>query len=155
MRAGRALLIDIRSEVERERDCIVPGSCHVARNVSESRCVPSSDWHDSEITDQLDRQLIVIYNEDYRSSLAAATLQRFAFTDATDVIGGFQGGIRGTPSAPAASRPANADIRLANDRVTRHIPGKGSRLGTVVRPQLRTRLHTPARNNSRADELRA
>jgi rhodanese-related sulfurtransferase len=36
-----------------------------------------------------DIQLIVICNEGYQSSLAAATLQRFGL-QATDVIGGFQ-----------------------------------------------------------------
>jgi rhodanese-related sulfurtransferase len=35
-----------------------------------------------------DRQLIVICNGGYQSSLVAATLQRFGFADATDVIGG-------------------------------------------------------------------
>ena len=36
-----------------------------------------------------DVQLIVVCNEGYQSSLAAATLQRFGL-QATDVIGGFQ-----------------------------------------------------------------
>lgn len=89
MQAG-ALLIDIRSELQRGHDGIIPGSRHIARNVFEWRCDPTSDWRDPEIADQPDRQLIVICNEGYQSSLAAATLQRFGFTDATDVIGGFQ-----------------------------------------------------------------
>jgi rhodanese-related sulfurtransferase len=88
-RAG-ALVIDIRSEVQRERDGIVPGSRHVARNVLEWRCDPSSDWSDPEVVGQPDRQLIVMCDAGYQSSLAAVTLQRFGFADATDMIGGFQ-----------------------------------------------------------------
>jgi rhodanese-related sulfurtransferase len=69
---------------------MVPGSRHIARNVFEWRCDPSSDWQDPEIAGQSDRQLIVMCNEGYQSSLAAVTLQRFGFGDATDMIGGFQ-----------------------------------------------------------------
>jgi rhodanese-related sulfurtransferase len=89
VRAG-ALLIDIRSEVQRERDGVIPGSRHIARNVFEWRCDPSSDWQDPEVAGQPDRQLIVMCNEGYQSSLAAATLQGLGFADATDMIGGFQ-----------------------------------------------------------------
>lgn len=89
LRAG-ALLIDIRSEVQRERDGAVPGSRPIARNVFEWRCDPSSEWNDPAIVGQPDRQLIVMCNEGYQSSLAAATLQRFGFADATDLVGGFQ-----------------------------------------------------------------
>ena len=88
-RAG-ALLIDIRSEVQRERDGSVPGAREVARNVFEWRCDPSSDRNDAEIVGEPGRQLIVMCNEGYQSSLAAVTLQRFGFADATDVVGGFQ-----------------------------------------------------------------
>jgi rhodanese-related sulfurtransferase len=45
---------------------------------------------DAEVVREPGRRLIVICDEGYQSSLAAATLQRFGFTDATDVIGGFQ-----------------------------------------------------------------
>jgi rhodanese-related sulfurtransferase len=89
VRAG-ALLIDIRSELQRERDGAVPGAREIARNVFEWRCDPSSEWSDPEVVGQQDRQLIVMCNEGYQSSLAAVTLQRFGFADATDMIGGFQ-----------------------------------------------------------------
>jgi rhodanese-related sulfurtransferase len=89
VRAG-ALLIDIRSEVQRERDGAVPGSRHIARNVFEWRCDPSSEWRDPEVAEDPNRQLIVLCNEGYQSSLAAVTLQRFGFDSATDLIGGFQ-----------------------------------------------------------------
>jgi rhodanese-related sulfurtransferase len=88
MREG-ALLIDIRSECDRERDGVIPGSRFIARNVLEWRCDPCSPWHDPAITDTR-RKLILICNEGYQSSLAAATLQRLGFAEATDVDGGFQ-----------------------------------------------------------------
>jgi rhodanese-related sulfurtransferase len=89
VRAG-ALLIDIRSEIQRERDGAIPGAREIARNVFEWRCDPSSDWRDPEITDHRDRRLIVMCDAGYQSSLAAVTLQRFGFADATDMVGGFQ-----------------------------------------------------------------
>ena len=84
-----ALLIDIRSDTQRECDGVVPGSRFIARNVFEWRCDPSSEWRDPEVTSKPERQLIVMCNEGYQSSLAAEVLQRFGFTDATDMIGGF------------------------------------------------------------------
>ena len=89
VRAG-ALLIDIRSDSQRQRDGVIPGARFIARNVFEWRCDPHSDWADSEVAGDVHRQLIVICNEGYQSSLAAATLKRFGFDRATDVIGGFQ-----------------------------------------------------------------
>jgi rhodanese-related sulfurtransferase len=87
-RAG-ALLIDIRSERQRERDGVIPGSHFIERNVLEWRCDPQSPWCDPSVA-QTRRRLILICDEGYQSSLAAATLQEFGLTDATDVIGGFQ-----------------------------------------------------------------
>jgi rhodanese-related sulfurtransferase len=89
MRTG-ALLIDIRSEVQRERDGVVPGARFIPRNVLEWRCDPSSEWSEPEVVGDLERPLIVMCNEGYQSSLAAATLQRFGFANATDLVGGFQ-----------------------------------------------------------------
>jgi rhodanese-related sulfurtransferase len=85
-----ALLIDIRSDSQRERDGVIPGARFIARNVLEWRCDPTCEWRDEEVTARPDRQLIVFCHEGYQSSLAAATLQRFGFSDATDLVGGFQ-----------------------------------------------------------------
>jgi len=84
-----ALLIDIRSEIQRERDGVIPGSRFIARNVMEWRCDPASPWRDEAVTDAGAR-IILNCNEGYQSSLAAATLQQLGLIDATDVIGGFQ-----------------------------------------------------------------
>jgi rhodanese-related sulfurtransferase len=84
-----ALLIDIRSESQRADDGTVPGSLFVARNVLEWRCDPSSEHRDPQI-DGRERQLIIMCNEGYQSSLAAATLHDLGLTRTTDLAGGFQ-----------------------------------------------------------------
>jgi rhodanese-related sulfurtransferase len=84
-----ALLIDIRSESQRAADGVVPGAIFVARNVLEWRCDPSSEHRDPRI-DGRERQLIVMCNEGYQSSLAAATLHELGLTRTTDLAGGFQ-----------------------------------------------------------------
>ena len=84
-----AVLIDIRSDSQRARDGLVPGAVFIPRNVLEWRCDPSSGWRDPEAS-QPGRQVIVMCNEGYQSSLAAATLKQLGLAHATDLIGGFQ-----------------------------------------------------------------
>jgi rhodanese-related sulfurtransferase len=86
-RAG-ALLVDIRSDGQRARDGMPTGATLVQRNVLEWRLDPGSRHCDDELA-RRDRRVILICDEGYQSSLAAATLRRFGL-DATDVIGGFQ-----------------------------------------------------------------
>lgn len=81
------LLVDIRSDSQRARDGVIPGSKFIPRNVIEWRCDPASEWRDPEV---VGRRLIVFCNEGYQSSLVAATLQQLGHADATDLIGGFQ-----------------------------------------------------------------
>jgi len=87
--ARGAVLVDIRSDRQRDRDGIVPGARYVPRNVLEWRCDPASEARDP-ATSQPGQLLMLMCDEGYQSSLAAATLQRFGLTRATDVIGGFQ-----------------------------------------------------------------
>jgi rhodanese-related sulfurtransferase len=88
MRDG-ALLIDTRPATQRERDGEIAGAIVVDRNVLEWRLDPTSPHRIPEIRD-LDQTVIVICNEGYSSSLAAATLHRLGLRRATDVVGGFQ-----------------------------------------------------------------
>ena len=88
MRDG-ALLIDTRPAFQRERDGEISGAIVVDRNVLEWRLDPTSPHRIAEIND-LDQTVIVICNEGYSSSLAAATLHRLGLRRATDVVGGFQ-----------------------------------------------------------------
>ena len=84
-----AVLIDVRSEPQRERDGVVPGALFFPRNVLEWRCDPASEHRDPRVGG-VERQLIVMCDEGYQSSLAAATLQELGFLRATDLAGGFQ-----------------------------------------------------------------
>jgi rhodanese-related sulfurtransferase len=98
---GGALLIDIRSESQRAADGIVPDAIWFARNVLEWRCDPSCEAHDERVGD-LERHVIVMCDEGYQSSLAAATLQQIGFAAATDLAGGFRAWrAAGLPVAPA------------------------------------------------------
>ena len=84
-----ALLIDTRTQAQRAADGVVPEAVWLERNVLEWRCDPASDARDERVGG-LDRMLIVMCNEGYSSSLAAATLQVLGFARATDLDGGFQ-----------------------------------------------------------------
>ena len=60
------------------------------RNLLEWRCDPSSQWRHPAITGP-EVLLILVCNEGYQSSLAAATLQQLGLANATDLDGGFTG----------------------------------------------------------------
>jgi rhodanese-related sulfurtransferase len=86
--AGGAVLVDIRSESQRERGGTIPGARFVPRNALEWRLDPRSEHRDPDLA-QPGLRVIVICHEGYASSLAAATLRRLG-VDATDVIGGVE-----------------------------------------------------------------
>jgi rhodanese-related sulfurtransferase len=101
-----ALIVDIRSDDARARDGIVPGSLHVPRTVLEWRVAPESALRNPHVGD-LDRELLLICDHGYSSSLAAATLVRLGFSRVGDVIGGFEAWVAaGLPvSQPSRMRP--------------------------------------------------
>jgi rhodanese-related sulfurtransferase len=84
-----AVLIDIRTDSQRADDGVVPGARFVPRNVLEWRLDPASDHRDPELADP-DSHVILMCNEGYQSSLAAATLHELGIARATDLDGGFQ-----------------------------------------------------------------
>jgi rhodanese-related sulfurtransferase len=88
MRAG-AVLIDIRSDSQIARDGSIAGALVIPRNILEWRLDPASQ-HRHPHAPQLDDHVILLCDEGYQSSLAAATLQQLGFARATDVEGGFQ-----------------------------------------------------------------
>jgi rhodanese-related sulfurtransferase len=89
MREEGAVVIDIREDERRARDGRVPGAVEIARNVLEWRCAPGSEWRDERVSDPAKR-VVLMCNEGYQSSLAAATLQQLGLNRATDMDGGFQ-----------------------------------------------------------------
>ena len=86
--AEGALVIDIRPADQRRRDGEIAGATVVARNVLEWRLDPACPHRQPELA-RTDCQVILVCDEGYQSSLAAATLRTFGL-DATDVIGGVQ-----------------------------------------------------------------
>jgi rhodanese-related sulfurtransferase len=84
-----ALLIDIRSDSQRERDGLMPGAKVVPRNELEWRLDPECDYCDPELARPAE-QVVIVCNEGYQSSLVAATLKDMGFERATDVDGGFR-----------------------------------------------------------------
>jgi rhodanese-related sulfurtransferase len=86
--ANGALLIDIRGDDQRHEDGLIPGAIVLARNCLEWRCDPASEWRHPVIT-RRDVRIILICNQGYQSSLAAANLQQLGLTHATDLDGGF------------------------------------------------------------------
>ncbi|WSJ64244.1 rhodanese-like domain-containing protein [Streptomyces sp. NBC_01310] len=96
-----ALLVDIRYQALRERDGLVPGALVVERNELEWRLDPSGSHRAPEATSH-DLQVVVICNEGYASSLAAASLHALGLHRATDLTGGFQSWkTAGLPVTPA------------------------------------------------------
>jgi rhodanese-related sulfurtransferase len=88
MRAGAAL-IDIRADSQIARDGIITGALVIPRNVLEWRLDPASQLRHP-CAPQLGDHVILLCDDGYQSSLAAATLQQLGFARATDVEGGFQ-----------------------------------------------------------------
>jgi rhodanese-related sulfurtransferase len=100
-----AVLVDIRSDEQRARDGVVPDAVRIARNVLEWRCAPSSDARHPIVSDP-SRPLVLMCDEGYQSSLAAAVLQNLGLPLATDLDGGFQAWrAAGLPVAAAGSVP--------------------------------------------------
>ena len=108
-----ARLVDTRPEFQRRADGDIPGAIVVERNHLEWRLHPSSAGRIAEAVD-VNVRWIVICDEGYASSLAAATLQTIGLHRASDVAGGFQAWR--AAGLPITSSGAPASPRLAPDR---------------------------------------
>ena len=87
--AQGALVVDIRPGEQRQRDGQLPGAVVIDRNVLEWRLDPTSDHRIDHVTGY-DLRVVIVCNEGYSSSLAAATLHELGLHRATDLIGGYQ-----------------------------------------------------------------
>ena len=87
--AAGALLVDTRCAELRKRDGVVPGAAHIPLSVLFWRLDPDSEHPDPDAAD-VDRQVVLLCEHGYSSSLAAATLRQLGYSRATDVIGGFE-----------------------------------------------------------------
>ncbi|MFD0356488.1 rhodanese-like domain-containing protein [Streptomyces sp. NPDC127110] len=96
-----ALLVDIRYQALRERDGLIPGAVVVERNELEWRLDPLGSHRLPEAVSH-DLRVVVICNEGYASSLAAASLHALGLRRATDLTGGFQAWrAAGLPTSPS------------------------------------------------------
>jgi rhodanese-related sulfurtransferase len=86
-RAG-AILVDIRPAAQRAEHGEIPGAVIVERNVLEWRLDPRSDARLG-FAGSYDLPVVVLCQEGYTSSLAAAALQDLGLRRATDLAGGF------------------------------------------------------------------
>ena len=87
-RLAGALIVDIRPFEQRTRDGELPGAVVIDRNVLEWRMDPSCEHRLADVS--YDLRIIIVCNEGYGSSLAAAELRDLGLHRATDLDGGYQ-----------------------------------------------------------------
>jgi rhodanese-related sulfurtransferase len=83
-----AVLIDIRPQASRAAEGGLPGAVVIERTVLEWRLDPASDARLPLAA--YDLHVVIVCNEGYSSSLAAATLQDLGIRMATDMDGGYR-----------------------------------------------------------------
>ncbi|WP_134669929.1 MULTISPECIES: rhodanese-like domain-containing protein [Amycolatopsis] len=88
LQADGALIVDIRPYANRVAEGEIPGSVVVERIHLEWRLAPESEWRLPGVS--AETVAVVVCNEGYASSLAAADLQRLGLVRATDLVGGFR-----------------------------------------------------------------
>jgi rhodanese-related sulfurtransferase len=103
--AAGAVVVDTRPVEQRHRDGDLPGALIIGRNVLEWRLDPTSPNHVAEVSDPSCR-IIIVCNEGYSSSLAAATLRQLGLQRAADLVGGFQAWKR-LPGPERGASPAS------------------------------------------------
>jgi rhodanese-related sulfurtransferase len=102
--AGGALLVDIRSDTDRSRDGIVPGSLHIPRTVLEWRADPDGPLRSPHLGG-LDEPVILLCDHGCSTILAAATLADLGYARVGDVIGGYAAWLdAGLPTCSAPRR---------------------------------------------------
>lgn len=88
--AAGALLVDTRSIDQRRSAGTIPGSVHVPLSVLPWRLDPAAEAPDPALAAPA-RQVILVCDDGYSSSLAAATLREIGYERAGDLVGGFNG----------------------------------------------------------------
>jgi rhodanese-related sulfurtransferase len=83
-----AILVDIRPAAQRAEHGEIPAAIVIERNVLEWRLDPRSDARLT-VAGRYDLEVIVVCQEGYTSSLAAAALQDLGLHRATDLAGGY------------------------------------------------------------------
>lgn len=83
-----AVLVDIRPDANRRAEGELPNAVAIERTVLEWRLDPMSEARLPFAS--YDLQIVIVCNEGYSSSLAAASLQDLGIYRATDMDGGFR-----------------------------------------------------------------
>lgn len=87
--AAGAVLVDVRTSEQRSRGGRIHGALPIDRTVLEWRLDPTSPDRIPQASNAGVR-VIVVCEEGYSSSLAAASLLDLGLTNVTDVVGGFE-----------------------------------------------------------------
>jgi rhodanese-related sulfurtransferase len=88
--AAGAVVVDTRPVEQRLRDGDLPGAVVIDRNVLEWRLDPTSPDRLRSLALTSESRIVLVCNEGYSSSLAAATLRELGLRRATDLVGGYQ-----------------------------------------------------------------
>jgi rhodanese-related sulfurtransferase len=103
-----ALLVDIRPVAQRAPTGEIPDALVIERNVLEWRLDPRSEARLPQ-SDRFDRRIVIVCQEGYASSLAAASLLDLGLCRATDLVGGFaawcDAGLPVTRAAESSRQP--------------------------------------------------
>lgn len=83
-----ALLIDIRPVAQRAQYGVIPSALCIERNVLEWRLDPQSEHRLPDIS-SYQRRVIIVCQQGYASSFAAASLRLLGYEQVGDVMGGF------------------------------------------------------------------
>jgi rhodanese-related sulfurtransferase len=121
-------MVDIRSEGQLTQDGMIPDALIIRRNVFEWRLDPSGAWRHPHAPGPED-WTIVVCDEGYQSSLAAATLKDMGFAYATDLIGGFRGWLAADLPVIPCDRDSLAAVAKIEARIT------GSAADAIIRQQ--------------------
>ena len=81
------VIVDLRIPEDRRRHGVIPGSVPIPRSVLEWRADPTSGYPHERLGD-LDAVVVMVCNEGYSSSIAAANLLDLGYSQATDLMGG-------------------------------------------------------------------
>lgn len=112
-----ALLVDTRPGWQLAEHGAIPGALLVERNHLEWRLDPASDARIPQATDH-DVAVVVVCQQGYASSLAAASLQDLGLHRATDLAGGFEAwAAAGLAVLPACGCVANAAATVSSPTV--------------------------------------
>ncbi|HXW80538.1 MAG TPA: rhodanese-like domain-containing protein [Acidimicrobiales bacterium] len=103
--AAGGLLVDVRPAAQRSEFGEIPGAIVIERNVLEWRLDPTSA-HRHPAVSGADQDIVVVCQEGYASSLAAATLREMGLSRATDLEGGYVAwAAAGLPTIPGCPGP--------------------------------------------------